>query len=47
MKEETANNRLSAMDVETLPALTERRMIMMVNLDRLTPYQGATLDKWT
>jgi hypothetical protein len=45
IKEETANNRLRAMGVGTLPTPTERQMMMMINLEWFTPHQGATWDK--
>jgi hypothetical protein len=49
-KEETTNNSLKAMDVGALTTLgtfacTDWRKMMMVNLDRLAPYEGTTWDE--
>jgi hypothetical protein len=48
-KEETTNSKLSAMDELSLTTigifgLTDRRKMMMVNLDRLATYQRAARD---
>jgi general stress protein 26 len=51
MEEETTNNSLRASNVGALTTLgtfghTNWRKMMLVNLDRLTPFEGIAQDKW-